>query len=144
MAVSTLWLTLAVLVGLGAVWAWNPTVGPGLQAAAVAAGICWAASMLALICGALLQNTPQAVLGILSGTLLRTGLPLLAAATFQSQKGPLAEAGVFGYIVIFFLITLVVETGLLVRLVVKRTETPPAATPANMASTAASADWKAS
>jgi len=52
----------------------------------------------------------------------RFGLPLIAGLIFQESGGVLAEAGVFGLIVVFYLITLVAETCLSLQFVNKRTQ----------------------
>lgn len=88
----------------------------GLAAAALAAGVCWAGSTSALVLAGWLRNSRYATHGILGGTLLRTGIPLLAGAILHATGGPLARAGVTGWLLVFFLWTLVVETALVVRL----------------------------
>ncbi|MGE5194166.1 MAG: hypothetical protein ACM3U2_16845, partial [Deltaproteobacteria bacterium] len=79
----------------------------GVFAAAAAAGVCWFGSTAALIVAGLSNRTSHAVQGHLLGMFFRLGLPLAAGIVFQKVGGPLAEAGVFGLIVIFYLITLV-------------------------------------
>jgi hypothetical protein len=87
-----------------------------IQAAAVAAIVCWFAATIALLVSAIGQNTPSAVPCLLGGTLIRMLIPGAVGVMIDAQRGPLAQAGVLGYIVVFFLLTLVVETGLLLRL----------------------------
>lgn len=88
----------------------------GLQAAVVAGVVCWLSATAALLLAGSLRNTPHAVSGILGGTLLRL-LPPLAAAGLCSVAAPaISQAGLFGYMVLFFLVMLVVETLLLVWL----------------------------
>ena len=47
----------------------------------------------------------------------RMGLPLVVGVILDRRGGPLSEAGVFGMIVAFYFVTLIVETWLAVRLV---------------------------
>ena len=88
----------------------------GLLAAVVAAAICWVAAALALTSAAVLRG-PQRALGAMAlGMIFRMGLPLGAGLFLSRLGGPLAEAGVFGLIVVFYLVTLVTETLLSLRL----------------------------
>lgn len=89
----------------------------GLAAVGVAAASCWAASLAALVLAGCTLGTRQAVAGILGGTMLRFFPPLLVVLLLQVNGGPLARAGAAWYVVLFFLLTLSVETVLLVWLV---------------------------
>jgi hypothetical protein len=83
--------------------------------AGVAAGVCWVAGGLALgvtFMGALAE---RAVAGALGGILFRTGIPLLALAV-GSQVPWLARHGFAGRVVVYFLLSLTVETILAVWL----------------------------
>jgi hypothetical protein len=89
----------------------------GVLAASTAAAICWFGSSLALLMAAYSSRSNQAVQGHLLGMFFRLGLPLVAGMILQKSGGPLAEAGVFGLIVVFYLITLVAETFLSLRFI---------------------------
>jgi hypothetical protein len=89
--------------------------GLGVAAAGVAAGVCWTGGFLALIAAGLFRSSRNAVNGILLGMACRTGLPLVAGAILHSHGGALAAAGVFGMILGYYLVTLVVETLLAIR-----------------------------
>jgi hypothetical protein len=89
----------------------------GVLAASTAAAICWFGSTIALLLAGRLSRTNHAVQGHLLGMFFRLGLPLIAGIVVQEQGGWMAEAGLFGMIVIFYLITLVVETLLSLRFV---------------------------
>ncbi len=122
---SCAWLTLIVIVALlvvgGAVLATR-----GLNAAyaaVVAAGLCWVGSTAALVIAGLASRTNHVVQGHLLGMFLRLGLPLVAGLVIQKAGGTLAEAGVFGLIVVFYLITLVAETVLSLQLIKRRRKT---------------------
>lgn len=59
----------------------------------------------------------QAINAVGMAMLVRMAIPLAAGFLITTTGGPLAEAGVFGMIVGFYLIGLLVETILAVRLV---------------------------
>lgn len=82
----------------------------GVLAASTAAAICWSGSTMALLLAGFTSRSNQAVQGHLLGMFFRLGLPLVAGMILQKSGGLLAEAGVFGLIVVFYLITLVAET----------------------------------
>lgn len=116
-------LSLALLCAFGVIGAvaYRQHAADGLVAAAVAAGVCWLGACLALTVTFLARgpHAPLIYLGL--GTLFRMGLPLVFGIVVSRRGGPLAEAGVFGLIVAFFLVALVVET-LLSLQVVNRTD----------------------
>ena len=93
----------------------------GVVAAAVAAGVCWTAATLALVVTGILKQSASAVGGVLLASGLRFVLPLAAGAVLQTAGGALGRAGVFGWIVVFYLITLTVETTLGVLVLRNRT-----------------------
>jgi hypothetical protein len=88
----------------------------GVVAAAVAAGVCLASGIAALAATAAFRNTPSQLTGVFLAMLLRTGVPLAAAITLTNASPMLARAGLFGTMVVFYLLTLAVETVLSVRL----------------------------
>lgn len=92
----------------------------GFLAALVAAAICWFGSTAALLLAGFASRTNHAVQGHLLGMFFRLGLPLIGGLVFQETGGWLAEAGVFGLIVVFYLITLVAETCLSLQFVKRR------------------------
>ena len=59
----------------------------------------------------------QAVNGVGLATLFRMAIPMATGIVLTKVGGPLAEAGVFGMIVGFYLVGLLVETLLAVRVV---------------------------
>jgi hypothetical protein len=89
----------------------------GLLAAVVAGAVCWFGALAALVVVGLMRGGPQVLHGVLLSMFFRMGLPLVAGITLSQAGGPLAEAGVFGMIVVYYLIGLFVETLLSVRLV---------------------------
>ena len=89
----------------------------GVAAAGVAGGTCWAGALIALVLTGLLRRHRQALAGVLAGMFFRLGAPLVVGLWLHQRAGPLAEAGVFGMIMLFYLVTLSTETALAVRLV---------------------------
>jgi len=116
---SCLALTAVVLLALllvGAVVGTTRGVN-GVLAASTAAAICWVGSTIALLIAGYSSRSNQAAQGHLLGMFFRLGLPLGGGMLLQKTGGPLAEAGVFGLIVVFYLITLVAETLLSLRFI---------------------------
>lgn len=98
-------------------WMWTSRGAVGVTAAAVAAVICLIGATGALLLTALLRGSSYAIHGLLGGMLLRLGLPLGVGVVLSSRGGDLARAGVFGLILLFYLLTLVVETLLSLKFV---------------------------
>ncbi len=82
----------------------------GAVAAVVAAAVCFIAGAVAIFVTGLLHSVGQGMNGLLLSMLIRTGVPLIAGLTLQMQGGPLAKAGVFGMILLNYLIMLMIET----------------------------------
>lgn len=89
----------------------------GIQAVLIAAIVCGGSSLAALTLIVMYKQTPYQLHAALAGIGLRTGLPLVIGAFFKQAGGPLAEAGVFGMIMVYYLITLLAETILAARLI---------------------------
>jgi hypothetical protein len=92
----------------------------GVLASVVAALICWVGGVLALAVFFLFPQPDQVGNAVGLGMLVRMGVCLAAGIFFTKTGGPLVEAGVFGMIVGFYLIGLLVETFLAVRLATTR------------------------
>ena len=82
----------------------------GLTAAATAAGLCLAGAVAALGCASCVRDSENAWKGVLAGMLPRMGIPLGFALFFHVQGGMLAEAGLLIWLIIFYPVTLAVET----------------------------------
>ena len=95
---------------------------PGVAASAIAAFVCGSAAIMALVFTIVTRNTPNAVAGLFFSIFLRTFIPLLAALILSNSSESLAEAGIFGQIVVFYLLLLPVETVLAVRLMNRMTK----------------------
>ena len=89
----------------------------GIAGAAIALAVCWLSASLALICVFLGQEIKNPIAGILGGMIVRMGLPLAVGFAIQRSYGPLADAGCFLMILGLYLVALVVETWLSLRLV---------------------------
>jgi hypothetical protein len=109
-AVACFFLVVSLFAFYGNGWA-------GVVAAAVAAWVCWFAAALALAIVMLLRGPQHGVAGVLGSMLIRMALPLAVGVFLSRQGGSLAEAGVFGMIVTFYLFTLAIETWLSVSFI---------------------------
>jgi hypothetical protein len=83
-----------------------------IYATLAAAGICWFAASLALVVAASCRDPRHRIAGVLAGMVIRMVLPLAAGVVLNRAGGQLASHGVFGQIVAFYLLTLVIETWL--------------------------------
>lgn len=84
----------------------------GVAAALVAAGLCLLGAGLALVACRLFRGPKRVLPAVLAGMLLRMGIPLASGLALQFEGGPLAEAGLLVYLVVFYPVTLFVETAL--------------------------------
>ena len=99
--------------------AWAGLVGPlawaiggatGTAAAAVAGALCLAGALAALLVSPLLARREQFVLGVLLAMAARMGIPLGAALALHLTGGTLAKAGLLYYVLVFYPVTLTLET----------------------------------
>ena len=107
---ASLILTLSLLAVL-------PAAGPfayashgivGIQATMIAAGVCWLGAFGGLLIVAAFLKQPSS--GMLFAMAPRTGIPFVVGLVLDRIGGPLANAGVFGWMVVFFLFALIVQT----------------------------------
>jgi len=106
------WLGAAVLVVLAIA---GPLIahwggGAGMMAAAAAGGACWAGAAAGLAIGRLFA--PNVFAALLAGMLVRMGVPLGFAVVILIGGGHLAQAGFLYYLLLFYPVTLIVETAL--------------------------------
>lgn len=102
-------VAVACLIGLPAAW----LIGgwPGISAAAVAAVLCLCGALAALVVsGGTLGGGRGMVAGVLAGMLLRMALPLGVGLALHITGGALAQAGLLYYVLVFYPVTLTVET----------------------------------
>lgn len=107
-----------ILGGLVAGWvSWSRHGADGVVAVVVAGLVCFLSSAAALIVTGLTCRGDSRLAGVFAAIALRTGVPLFAGVVISAMVPSLANAGVFGAIVGFYLLTLLFETILSVRLV---------------------------
>jgi len=114
-----LWLLLAVTVVFLCVSCFSfPWHGwSGVLAAGVSGLLCWLASSAALVVTTLTAGSSKAVGGTLLSMLLRTAVPFVMALVLMRISRPLADAGLFGMVLVNYLVLLTVETVLAVRVI---------------------------
>ena len=115
------WLTCAVAAALPVTlwWANDFAGAAGMLASGIAAGLAWLASLVALVVRTRFPKPQDVVAGTLGAMLVRMGL-ILGGAMFIARIRPdLVKAAFWGQVVIYFLLTLAVETILAVRWVKK-------------------------
>jgi len=88
-----------------------------LVRAALGGSICWVAASLALCSTWLAQVMQAPVQGVLLGMLFRMGLPLLCLIGLRNLNGPLVPAGVATTILGVYLVALMMETLLALRMI---------------------------
>lgn len=88
-----------------------------LVRAALGGGICWVAAVLALVSTYLGNRWHSPVQGLLLGMLFRMALPLAAIMVLTNLGGPLALPGIATTILGVYLVALVLETLLAVRMI---------------------------
>ena len=82
----------------------------GLAAAATASVACLLAGIVTLAVCRRLRDSDYAPYAVLIGMLPRMGIPLALAAIAIFLPGPLVESGLLVYLVVFYLVTLGLET----------------------------------
>jgi hypothetical protein len=85
--------------------------------AAIGGGVCWLAAATALSATFFGNRFGAPVQGVLVGMLFRMGLPLVALIGLPQVGGPLAAGGLGTTIVGVYLVALVIETLLALRMV---------------------------
>ncbi|WP_147274401.1 hypothetical protein [Bremerella cremea] len=89
----------------------------GVFSAATAATVVLLGMEAALVLTILFRESDFKIPSVLLGMFFRTGIPLVFGMLMHTAGGPLAEAGLFGMILVYYLLTLAVETVLAVQLV---------------------------
>ena len=117
MAIAVLLLVVALVSSVVGYFGFQRHGSAGLMAACVAGFLCFAASSAALVVTAMSSGTVNALSGTLLGIILRTAVPFLVSILLMQASRPLADAGLLGMVLINYLVVLVVETVLAVRIV---------------------------
>jgi hypothetical protein len=115
--IAVLGVALAIVSALAGAEAARRYGAGAYEASAVAALINWIAGGFALATAFVARNKPWRAQGVLLATIARMALPLAALAFFARSQHPLAALGVAGLIVLHYLVGLVIETLMSVRLV---------------------------
>jgi hypothetical protein len=116
---AVLGIAIAPVAALIAVSACGLTTGAWLSAA-IGGGVCWLAGALALTAGFLGNRLGAPVPGVLAGMLVRMTLPLVALIVLTHWAAPLGANGVATTILGVYLVALVVETLLSLRMIAPR------------------------
>ena len=82
----------------------------GLAAAAAAAVFCLAGATIALVVSHLFRRPKQVLAGMLLGMAARMGIPLGFGLACHLHAGALAQAGLLYYLLVFYPVTLGIET----------------------------------
>ena len=114
LATQSVILVLAVVVVYAAVaWVAGYLGGAaGLAASATAAGLCLLGAELTLVVCHHFRDPKDAWRAVLLAVLPRMGIPLASALILLFVGGGLVKAGVLYYLVVFYPVTLAVETAL--------------------------------
>ena len=84
----------------------------GCASAGVAAGLCLLGAEVALVVCHLLRGSKYEPYAMLAGMLPRMGIPLMLGLVLQIRGGILAENGLLIYLVVFYPVTLAVESAM--------------------------------
>ncbi len=84
----------------------------GVAAALMAAGVCLLGATAALVASHVFRSPQQVLQGVLLGMAARMGLPLALAVIVLLVGGRLADAGFLFYLLVFYPVTLGVETAM--------------------------------
>jgi hypothetical protein len=87
----------------------------GILAAGMAAVCCGFGALGALLVAHWFRGPDRLLPRVLGGMTLRMSVPLACVLGVELGRGPLADAGFVYYVLVFYLVTLAVETGLWVR-----------------------------
>ena len=86
--------------------------GLGIAAAAIAAGLCLAGAGIALVAANALGAPDRILYGVLIGVIARMFIPLGFGVGLHFYSRSLADAGLLVYLLVFYPLTLGVETAL--------------------------------
>jgi len=87
----------------------------GVAVAALSAGVCAAGALISVFTSLQFRAPEQVLYQVLAGMLTRMAAPLALMAAIYVTGGWMREAGGIGYLLVFYLATLSIETGLVLR-----------------------------
>ena len=87
----------------------------GIAAAAVAMAICLGSGLLVFWLARYLSRPEAVMYQVLLGMMSRMGISLAACMVIYVRGGPLADAGLVYFLLVFYFVTLAAETALLVN-----------------------------
>jgi hypothetical protein len=117
MASLVLTLLMAIAGGLAVVVGHNKFGQAGIVTASIAGTVCWLSALAALLVVAMTTATPSALAGVFGAMALRSGIPFVSAAVLATLVPSLKSSGLIGMFLVFFLVSLTVETVLSVVIV---------------------------
>ena len=103
-------LVVAGLYTVVAPAAWRMAASRGMVAAGLAAAACLGGALIALVAGHVFRSPPYALAGVLLGMAARMGVPLMLVLVCWRRDALLVQAGLLYYLLIFYMVTLGVET----------------------------------
>ena len=113
-------LAIVMLVTCGLLtyfYAWAFHGREGIVSSLSAGAVCWAGAGLSMTATTVFRQPERALALTAVGMALRMGLPLVAVIVVMLQNGPLSRSGFVICILIYYLVSLLVETWLTVKLV---------------------------
>ncbi len=113
MAIFTGLLSPPILAGSCLAYAFSGWIG--VTAVVLAGGVCWLGGLISEWIASGQEAPDRVVLCVVGGMLPRMGIPLIVCFFVYLRGGVLVEAGFVYYILVFYLITLVVDVGLFFR-----------------------------
>jgi len=113
MAIFTGLLPPPILAGSCLAYAFSGWIG--VTAAVLAGGVCWLGGLISLWIASGQEAPDKVLLCVVGGMLPRMGIPLMVCFFVYLRGGVLVEAGFVYYILVFHLVTLVVDVGLFFR-----------------------------
>ncbi len=122
--VAALWkggavLTFALAIAAGAlgVYVRQQHGTAGVQSVLLAYGVCLIGALIAYALAVFTVGTPNAMPGLMGAMFFRTGLPVVAGMVGSSTVRQLHDVGFMGHCMVLFLVALVTEVWLNLRLI---------------------------
>ena len=109
-----------VLVGAYPLMAWygyHKYQQAGVTVVTIAAILCWFGSILGILPSLLIRNPDKRVNAILLGMLIRMSIPIGGGLMLETSIDELAEARLLMFTLIYYIIALVVDTALALKIV---------------------------